>query len=108
MKFVWCRYGDKAMEDVLELRRQVLCAEIGFSDRYRLDEDDKDALHLLCRQDGQAVCTARIVRTTENTWLFGRLCAQARHRGKCGGRQAGRGKMPPAGRQKNYRKSKTG
>lgn len=85
MECIWCRYGDKAMEDVLELRRQVLCDEIGFSDSYRLDADDKAALHLLCRQDGQAVCTARIVRTTENTWLFGRLCAPARQRGKgCG------------------------
>lgn len=82
MEFIWCRRGDKAMEDVLKLRRQVLCDEIGFSDSCRLDDDDKDALHLLCRQDGQAVCTARIVRTAEDTWLFGRLCAPARQRGK--------------------------
>ncbi len=82
MEFIWCRRGDEAMEDVLKLRRQVLCDEIGFSDSYRLDDDDKDALHLLCRQDGQAVCTARIVRTAEDTWLFGRLCAPARQRGK--------------------------
>ena len=81
MEFIWCRQGDEAMEDVLKLRRQVLCDEIGFSDSYRLDDDDKDALHLLCRQDGQPVCTRRIVRK-EDTWLFGRLCAPARQRGK--------------------------
>ena len=98
MECIWCRYGDKAMEDVKEMRRQVLCAEIGFSDRYRLDADDKDALHLLCRQDGQAVCTARIVRITEDTWLFGRLCAPVRQRGKgCGAAAVRRSEENAAG-----------
>ena len=105
MEFIWCRQGDEAMEDVLKLRRQVLCDEIGFSDSYRLDDDDKDALHLLCRQDGQAVCTARIVRYMAFRQAV-RPCPAKGKGPRRGGRQTGGGKVPAAGRQKSYRKSK--
>lgn len=82
MEYRWYQYSDDGIQDAFEIRRQVFCGEVGFSEEYEFDDGDKTALHLVCYRDGRAVCTARILAEGSGVWHFGRLCAPADLRGK--------------------------
>jgi len=82
MDFRWYTYGEKGLEDGFEIRREVFCREVGFSEDFEFDAGDKDALHLVCYDDGVPVCNARLLQEQPGVWRFGRLCAPAQYRGK--------------------------
>ena len=82
MEFKWYTYNDAGLEDGFEIRREVFCKEVGFSEEFEFDELDKTSLHLVCYDDGVAVCNARIYEEHPGVWHFGRLCSPKQFRGK--------------------------
>lgn len=82
MEFKWYRYGDKDLNDGFEIRREVFCREVGFSEEFEFDEGDKKALHLVCYEGGEPVCNARILQEQPGLWHFGRLRCPKQYRKK--------------------------
>ena len=87
MEFKWYTYNDIGLEDGFEIRREVFCKEVGFSEEFEFDELDKTALHLVCYVDGKPVCNARIFMEHPGVWHFGRLCSPKQYRGKGYGKE---------------------
>lgn len=65
----------------LEIRRQVFVEEQGFPPETEVDGLDAGALHLVLREGGEPVATARL---TENRgeWTIGRVAVLPQHRGR--------------------------
>ncbi len=82
MEFKWYIYGQAGYEDGFNIRMEVFCREIGFTEDFEFDESDKSALHLVCYDNGVPVCNARILQEHAGVWHFGRLCAPQNARGK--------------------------
>lgn len=81
MEFKWYKYGEEGIEDAFEIRREVFCREVGFTEDFEFDDGDKTALHLVCYDNGVPVCTARLLKEGENVRI-GRLRRPAQYRGK--------------------------
>ena len=65
----------------LDLRRAVFMGEQGVSEAEEIDGLDGSCLHLLARDEGVAVGTARILFKDEVAKI-GRVCVLRRHRGQ--------------------------
>ena len=39
MEFKWYKYGDEGTEDAFEIRREVFCREVGFTEDFEFDGD---------------------------------------------------------------------
>ncbi|MBR5520695.1 MAG: GNAT family N-acetyltransferase [Oscillospiraceae bacterium] len=81
MEFKWYRYGEEGIEDAFEIRREVFCREVGFTEDFEFDEGDKTSHHLVCYEGGVPVCTARLLPEGDNCRI-GRLRRPAECRGK--------------------------
>jgi len=81
MEFRWYKYGEEGIEDAFEIRREVFCREVGFTEDFEFDEGDKTAYHLVCYADSVPVCTARLL-PEENNARIGRLRRPKQYRGK--------------------------
>ena len=82
MEFKWYRYGDEGLQDGFDIRMEVFCKEVGFSVDFEFDEGDKQAMHLVCYDNGTPVCNARILEEEPGVWHFGRLRCPLQYRGK--------------------------
>lgn len=82
MEFKWYTYKDAGLKDGFEIRREVFCREVGFSEEFEFDAEDKNALHLVCYDNGVPVCNARIFMEQPGVWHFGRLRSPKQYRGK--------------------------
>lgn len=82
MELKWYTYADEGKKDGFAIREAVFVKEVGFSRELEFDDSDKDALHLVCYDNGEAVCNARIISEGDDSWHFGRLCAYKDKRGK--------------------------
>ncbi len=82
MEFRWYNYGDRGLKDGFDIRLEVFCKEVGFSEDFEFDAGDKEALHLVCYDGGKAVCNARILKEGDNSYHFGRLRCPKEYRGK--------------------------
>ena len=82
MEFKWYTYKDPGLQDGFEIRREVFCKEIGFSEEFEFDEEDKNSLHLVCYDGGVPVCNARIFMEQPGVWHFGSLRSPQQYRGK--------------------------
>ena len=81
MEFKWYKYGEKGIEDAFDIRREVFCKEVGFTEDFEFDDGDKTAWHLVCYEDGVPVCTARLLKETFDRRI-GRLRRPKQYRGK--------------------------
>lgn len=81
MQFVWVRGKEKEFEEALSVRIAVFVHEQGYSEGSEQDEQDANYLHVIGRQDGQAVCTARLYEE-EGAWHIGRVAVLQQWRGK--------------------------
>ena len=81
MEFKWYRYGEAGIEDAFEIRREVFCREVGFTEDFEFDDGDKKAYHLVCYDGGVPVCTARLLMEDFDRRI-GRLRRPKEHRGK--------------------------
>ena len=81
MEFKWYKYGEAGTEDAFEIRREVFCREVGFTEDFEFDEGDKTSHHLVCYDGGVPVCTARLLPEGENARI-GRLRRPKQYRGK--------------------------
>ena len=82
MEFKWYKYGDEGLKDGFDIRKEVFCKEIGFSEEFEFDDSDKNSLHLVCYEDGHPVCCGRIFPERQGVLHFGRLRRPLKYRGK--------------------------
>ncbi|MBQ8604091.1 MAG: GNAT family N-acetyltransferase [Oscillospiraceae bacterium] len=81
MEFKWYKYGEQGIEDAFDIRREVFCKEVGFTEDFEFDDGDKTAHHLVCYDGGVPVCTARLLVEDFNRRI-GRLRRPKQCRGK--------------------------
>lgn len=64
------------------IRRAVFIDEQGVSDDEEWDDLDRDAIHLLIRDDTRAAATARLLKDDAQTGRIGRICVMPEWRGR--------------------------
>lgn len=79
MELVW-KNGSDEVEDCFAIRKKVFMEEQGFSNEF--DDIDHIAWHLLVREDGRPIATARLFAEGEGRiWHCGRICVLPEYRG---------------------------
>lgn len=74
---------DKLPVYALEIRMQVFVKEQGFSKELELDENEKNATHLVGFSEGQMAATARyFFDEKRGAYLISRIAVMKEHRGK--------------------------
>lgn len=81
-EFRWFSYND-GIEECLKIRKKVFCEEQNIKEETEFDSLDEKAAHLLMLEDGVAVGTGRITKTTSRILHFGHIAIlkEARKKG---------------------------
>lgn len=70
--------GEEGYLQSKDFRHSILCDEMGFSDEF--EEEDKLAYHIVGREEGEVICSARFYKTGDYIGTIDKICVRKEDR----------------------------